>query len=109
MKLDHSQSYTASTGASYLFLQTKYSVDAIYGSGLRTGENNINSMPAYLQINASAARDVNLFSAGKFNIRLAVVNLFDQIYQLHDGSGIGVAASQYGPRRTLYLIVSKSF
>lgn len=109
IKLDHSQSYTASTGASYLFLQTKYSIDAIYGSGLRTGDYNLNAMPAYLQINASASRDVNLFSAGKFNIRLAVVNLFDQIYQLHDGSGIGVAASQYGPRRTFYLIVSKSF
>jgi outer membrane receptor protein involved in Fe transport len=66
-------------------------------------------MPSYLQINFSAARDVNLYAAGKFNIRVAVINLFDQVYQLHDGSGIGVAASQYGPRRTLYLIASKSF
>ncbi|MES2961031.1 MAG: TonB-dependent receptor [Pseudomonadota bacterium] len=109
VKLDHSQSYTASAGASYLFLGTKYSADAIYGSGLRTGDNNLNAMPSYLQVNFSAARDINLFAAGKFNVRVAVVNLFDQVYQLHDGSGIGVAASQYGPRRTLYLIASKSF
>jgi peptide deformylase len=43
------------------------------------------------------------------NVRISALNLLDQIYQLHDGSGIGVAASQYGLRRTLYLIISKSF
>ena len=31
--------------------------------------------------------------------RFDVVNLFDQVYQLRDGSGIGVGAAQYGPRR----------
>jgi outer membrane receptor protein involved in Fe transport len=107
--LDHSQSYTASAGMSYPFLKTRYSADVIYGSGLRTGDYNLNSMPGYLQINLSAARDITMPGAGKFNVRLAAVNLLDHIYQLHDGSGIGVAASQYGPRRTLYLIISKLF
>lgn len=109
VNLDHSQTYTASTGAAYLFLGTKYSGDLIYGSGLRTGDNNLNTMPAYWTVNLSAARDVILPGAGKLNVRISALNLLDQIYQLHNGSGIGVAASQYGPRRTLYLTVSKSF
>lgn len=109
VNLDHSQTYTASAGAAYLWAGTKYSGDVIYGSGLRTGDNNINTMPAYWQFNVAAARDVVLGRAGKINLRVAAVNLFDQVYQLHDGSGIGVAASQYGPRRTFYLIASKAF
>ncbi len=107
--LDHLQSYTASAGAAYKFLQTNYSFDAIYGSGLRTGDLNGNSMPAYLQINGSIARDVNVALLNKINLRLSLLNLFDSTYKLHDGSGIGVAATQYGPRRTLYLTISKSF
>jgi outer membrane receptor protein involved in Fe transport len=107
--LDHLQTYTASAGIAYLFLKTNYSADVIYGSGLRTGNSNANTMPYYVQANLSIARDFSVFAAGKFNIRFSVINLFDRIYQLHNGSGIGVAASQYGPRRTFYLIASKSF
>ncbi|MBP7710359.1 MAG: TonB-dependent receptor [Rickettsiales bacterium] len=107
--LDHSQTYTISGGASYLFLGTKYSADAIYGSGLRTGNNNLNTMPAYLQVNAHAGRDVNLGMAGKINLRLSLVNVFDEVYQISNGSGIGIGASQYGPRRTVYLMAVKSF
>jgi outer membrane receptor protein involved in Fe transport len=36
-----------------------------------------------------------------------VVNLFDRVYQLRDGSGIGVGAPAV--RRTLYFGVSKAF
>ena len=107
--LDHSQTYTISGGASYLFLKTKYSADAIYGSGLRTGDNNLNTMPAYLQVNGHISRDVNFGAAGKVNLRLSLVNIFDEVYQISNGSGIGIGASQYGPRRTVYLMAVKSF
>jgi outer membrane receptor protein involved in Fe transport len=109
VNLDHAQTYTVSAGVSYTFYKTKYSADAIYGSGLRTGDNNLNTMPSYLQTNLSVSKDFTAYGIGKFNTRVAVINLLDKNYQLHDGSGIGVAASQYGPRRTLYLTVSKSF
>lgn len=107
--LDHTQTYTASLGAAYIWDQTKFSADAIYGSGLRTGDNNVNTMPSYLQVNAAAARDVKLPLAGKINLRLSALNLFDQVYQFSNGSGIGIAASQYGVRRTFFLTVTKSF
>lgn len=107
--LDHSQTYTISGGLSYLFSGTKYSADAIYGSGLRTGDNNLNTMPAYLQVNGHISRDVNFGAAGKVNLRLSLVNMFDEVYQISNGSGIGIGASQYGPRRTVYLMAVKSF
>jgi hypothetical protein len=107
--LDHSQTYTASAGASYLFLGSKYSADAIYGSGLRTGSDNLNTMPAYLQINGHVSRDFNLGNAGKFNLRASLVNVLDEVYQISNGSGVGIGASQYGPRRTFYLMAVKNF
>lgn len=107
--LDHDQSYSASAGVSYLFHGTNYGIDAFYGSGLRRGVASSERMPSYIQTNASIARDVDFFLAGKVNFRLAALNIFDNVYQLHDGSGVGVKASQYGPRRTFFLIASKSF
>ncbi len=107
--LDHDQSYNSSFGANYLFHGTNYGVDAFYGSGLRRGPANSERMPSYIQTNLSLARDINLPGLNKTNFRLAVLNIFDNVYQLHDGSGVGVQASQYGPRRSLYLVVSKQF
>ena len=40
-------------------------------------------------------------------VRFDVVNLFDSIYLIRDGSGIGVFAPQYGPRRGYFVGVSK--
>ena len=42
-------------------------------------------------------------------LRLDVVNLFDQSYQLRDGSGIGVGAPQFGQRRGIFMGLSYDF
>lgn len=107
--LDHAQIYTAALGSSYNFYGTKLSGDVLYGSGLRTGDNNRNTMPAYWIFNASVARDFSLPVIEKINLRLAAVNLADKVYQYSNGSGIGISASQYAQRRTFYLIASKKF
>ncbi|MDX2082960.1 MAG: TonB-dependent receptor [Rickettsiales bacterium] len=107
--LDHVQNYTASFGSSYNLYGTKIAADALFGSGLRTGNNNSNTMPSYIILNASVARDFLLPAAGKINLRLSAVNLEDKVYQYSDGSGIGVSASQYAMRRTFFLIASKNF
>ncbi len=109
VRLDHVQNYTAAIGSSYLFRGTKFSADALYGSGLTTGTNNKNTMPSHWQFNGAIARDFSLPIIGKTNFRIAGVNLFDRVYRYSDGSGIGVSASQYAPRRTFYLIAAKSF
>jgi outer membrane receptor protein involved in Fe transport len=40
-------------------------------------------------------------------LRFDVVNAFDTTYVIRDGSGIGVFAPQYGPRRGFFLGISQ--
>jgi outer membrane receptor protein involved in Fe transport len=46
---------------------------------------------------------------GTFDARLSITNLFDRVYQLRDGTGVGLEAPEYLPRRGLYLTLSKHF
>jgi outer membrane receptor for ferrienterochelin and colicin len=107
---DHAQRITASAGASYLWQGTRFSADLIYGSGLRNGFANTGTMPPYWQVNLGASHDFNWFSATKpTTLRFNVVNLFDSVYQIRDGSGIGVFAPQYGPRRGFFVSLAQKF
>lgn len=107
--LDHDQRFSASFGANYLYNKITYGFDGFYGSGLRTNDGNANTMPSYVQVNTSISRDFKLPMIDKTNFKFTIINLFDNVYQLHDGNGVGVQASQYGSRRTGYLIISKNF
>jgi len=82
----------------------------IYGSGLRSGDANISTVPPYTQFNVGVAREFLLPEDPKpMTVRFDIVNLFDEIYQIRSGSGIGVFAPQYGPRRGFFLGLSKKF
>jgi len=108
--LDHAQRYTSSGGASYrLHDGTTLGFDYLYGTGLRAGFANTETLPAYFQLNLSAARSFELPGLGVVHAHLAVINALDRVYALRDGSGIGVGAPQYGPRRGYYLGLSKDF
>ncbi|CAJ0740457.1 hypothetical protein R16034_02143 [Ralstonia edaphis] len=109
VNLDHDQRLTASAGVSYRYWGTTYTSDVLFGTGLRNGFANTEHLPAYWQMNVGAARDFNLPTLGKFKTRLTVLNIFDRSYQLRDGTGIGVGAPQFAPRRTFLLSVSKPF
>jgi outer membrane receptor protein involved in Fe transport len=105
---DHAQLFTASAGASYLWNGTKFSASMIYGSGLRDGFANTGTVPSYTQVNLGLSHDFNIVAANKpTTLRFDVVNLFDTIYEIRDGSGIGVFAPQYGPRRGFYVGISQ--
>ncbi|OIQ88229.1 hypothetical protein GALL_298810 [mine drainage metagenome] len=106
---DHDQAYTASSGASYSWSGVRWSADAIYGSGLRSGFANTGSLPAYVQINLGASRKFRTAEFGAFEARLAVINVFDRVYEIRDGSGIGVFAPQYGPPRGVFIGLNKPF
>ncbi len=100
--LDHDQKATVSAGMSYRIGATQLSGDVIYGSGLRKGFANTEHLPGYLQTNISVMRAFRYAGLGKIEGRLAIINLFDESYQLRDGTGIGVGAPQFAPRRTIY-------
>ncbi|RXH08979.1 TonB-dependent receptor [Bradyrhizobium guangzhouense] len=107
---DHAQMLSGSAGASYLWEGTRYSVSMVYGSGLRSGFANTDHLPGYTQVNLGLSHDFNIVAPNKpTTVRFDVVNLFDTIYQIRDGSGIGVFAPQYGPRRGFYFGISQRF
>lgn len=109
--MDHDQTWTASAGAAYKVGGTTLSADMIYGSGLRAdgATPNGRALPDYVQVNASVAHDFQLPRLGELEARLDVVNLFDELYVIRDGTRVGVGAPQYGPRRGLFVGLTKSF
>jgi outer membrane receptor protein involved in Fe transport len=107
--VDHDQLLAASAGASYKWHSTTVSADMLYGSGLRRGFANSEHLPGYTTMNLGLVQSLEMPGAGKIEGRLAVVNLFDKTYELRDGTGIGVGAPQFGPRRALFAGLSKSF
>jgi outer membrane receptor protein involved in Fe transport len=104
---DHAQVWTGSAGVSYLWNGTRFSADMIYGSGLRSGFANTDHLPAYGQVNVGMSREITQPHAKPLTVRFDVVNVFDTIYQIRDGSGIGVFAPQFGPRRGYFIGLSQ--
>jgi outer membrane receptor protein involved in Fe transport len=105
---DHSQVLTASAGASYLWKDTRFSASMIYGSGLRSDFANTDHQPSYTQVNMGVSHDFNIVAPNKpTTVRFDVVNVFDKIYEIRNGTGIGVFAPQFGPRRGFYFGVSQ--
>jgi outer membrane receptor protein involved in Fe transport len=95
---DHAQQLTGSAGASYLWQDTRFSASLIYGSGLRSGFANTDHLPSYTQVNMGISHDFNIVAPNKpTTLRFDIVNLFNTIYEIRDGSGIGVFAPQFGP------------
>ena len=112
---DDMQRMTGSAGASYRWQDTLYTVSMIYGSGLRSGDleddgvapNSEHAAP-YVVVNAGISHDFKWSSDAKpLTVRFDIVNLFDQIYELRTGSGIGEFAPQYGARRGFFAGVSQ--
>ena len=115
--LDHEQQLTVSAGASYEWRGTRISGDLIMGSGLRSdltlpdGSSIPNGahLPYYRQVNLGVSHDFDRQGLRGLTARFDVVNVFDQIYQIRNGTGIGVGASQYGPRRGFFAGLTQTF
>ena len=109
---DHTQLLTGSAGASYLLTGTGTWVDGtklvstmIYGSGLRQGFDNTDHVPAYTQVNVGAVHEfpASGWDGKPLTVRFDVVNVADTSYLIRSGTGIGVFAPQYGPRRGYFI------
>ena len=112
--LDHSQTFTGSLGLSYRIAQTETTpyLEMVCGSGLRTdidGVPNGGSLPAYDSVNIGFTQGFKWAGMDRLTARFDVINVGDQIYELRDGSGIGVFAPQFGQRRSFYGGLSYSF
>jgi opacity protein-like surface antigen len=106
---DHAQWWTGSGGVSYLWYGTRLSADLIYGSGLRAGFANTDHLPPYAQVNAGVSHEFDIPGWAPVTLRFNVVNVFDTSYIIRNGTGIGVFANQYGPRRGYFFGVAQKF
>ncbi len=104
IKLDHEGEYTASLGVSYAWKDTLVYIDALYGSGLRRGFANSQKEPQYFPVNVGFQQRFHVDGSKRNYVTLRVdeLNMFDEHYQIRDGSGVGVAAAQYGPHRAIF-------
>ena len=119
--LDHDQLVTGSFGASYLWKRddgsTRFYVDALYGSGLRTDATapdgstipNGGTVPAYYSVSVGIEEGFMIRGKERLKARLDVVNVTDHIFELRDGSGIGVNAAQFGMRLGFFGGITYSF
>ena len=83
-------------------------MDALLQSGLRastaTVPNGI-ALPTYGTVNLSAVQKL----PNGMELRLDVLNVGDTVYQIRNGTGVGVGAPQYGLRRTVLAGVTQRF
>ncbi len=110
--LDHSQTFTGSFGISYLVNETRPYAEVVTGSGLRTDIDsapNGGSLPAYDSANIGFTQGFQWAHLDNLSARFDVTNLFDQVYELRDGAGVGVFAPQFGARRAFFGGVTYSF
>jgi len=115
--LDHEERVSASGGVSYLWRDTRFSADMIFGTGLRdalifangTDIPNGDHTPSYTVFNLGLSHAFHFDHIGALTARFDVINLFDKVYQIRSGTGIGVFAPQFGARRGVFFGLAKDF
>jgi outer membrane receptor for ferrienterochelin and colicins len=124
--LDHDERVAVSAGASYLWEGTRFGGDLIYGSGLRadlplatpiterdgsvlTAIPNGEPVQPYVQVNLVVSHRFDDAPGGPIEVRFDVINAFDEIYEIRNGTGVGVFAPQFGPRRGFFVGFTKEF
>ena len=112
IQLDHQGRFTASGGVSYVLLKdTRLYSDFLYGDGLRAGFANLEKLGPYWTDNTGLEHTWHLHSAGlsAVKLRFDCLNLLDRVYEIRNGTGIGIAAPAYGPRRAFYGGITLAF
>lgn len=115
---DHSQKWTVSAGAAgrirSAWGELQPSLEVIYGSGLRAEDPNGivpngGTEQGYVQVNLGIAQAFGRDKEKAWTLRFDVTNLFDRVYRVHSGEGVGAGQPQYGPRRAFFVGLRKSF
>ena len=70
---------------------------------------NGHSLPDYNQVNLGVVQKIDTGLWKGVELRLDVINLLDAKYEIRDGTGVGVGAPQFGPRRTILAGLTQRF
>ncbi len=112
MQLDHQGRFTGSGGVSYDLLKNlRFHADFLYGSGLRAGFANTVELSPYCPVNVGLEYTWKMRAIGisQIKLRFDCLNIMDEPYELRNGTGVGIAAPAYGPRRALYGGITAAF
>lgn len=112
IQLDHQGRYTGSGGGAFTILKdTEIHSDFLYGNGLRAGFANLQKLPAYWTDNVGVEHVWHLHSKcfSELKLRLDCINLFNAVCEIRNGTGVGIAAPAYSPRRAIYCGLSALF
>ena len=61
------------------------------------------------RVNLSASHRFEQGPMGPLEVRFDIINAFDEVYQIRNGTGVGVFAPQFGPRRGFFFGITKDF
>jgi outer membrane receptor for ferrienterochelin and colicin len=100
--LDHQPYYGASGGISYHWSPYIFGAEVVYGSGLRGGFADEESLPHLVQVDLSAGRSFAVPHIGEVKDTIALLNAFDRTNLIRPAEGIGIFQAAYGPRITVY-------
>lgn len=116
--VDHNQTLSGSAGAAYrwrsgVLKDSRISTDLVLASGLRSAAAaadgstipNGAALPAHATVNLTLGHQ---FTAAGLDVHVDVQNLFDRIYEIRDGTGVGVGAPSFGARRGVFVGISKT-
>ena len=115
--LDHDQTWSGSAGAAYTLNKgsnhpTLFSIDALLQSGLRASTATIPNgvaLPTYGVVNLSIVQKLDTGVGRGTELRLDVLNIGDTVYEIRNGTGVGVGAPQFGLRRTILAGLTQRF
>ena len=106
--LDHVQIHTVNGGFFYERGPWNWSGTGLFGSGLRTGENNSVSLPSHFTCDTSLGylfKENTLLE--KFKLTADLINVFDNRYPIKIANGY--SGSAYAVGRTYLLHLSRAF
>jgi hypothetical protein len=106
--LDHQPILTITSGASYNMAPYRFSMDATFNTGLRSGFANMESLPDVFQVNLGVQRTFQI-AGHRLSNQLTVLNVLDRINLIRPSGGLGVFQSAYGPRLTIFDAITLSF
>ena len=106
--LDHVQIHTANMGLTYSNDNFWITGEGLYGSGLRTGDNNSISLPAHFTANATIGYDFKDKNGNSdWKISADFINIFNDPYAITVANGFN--GSHYDPGFVYELHIVKGF
>lgn len=107
--LDHVQMHTANAGLTYAKNSYWWTLQAMLGSGLRTGPNNSIGLPFHFSMDTTVGylfkKDMGLLS--ELKVSADILNIFNNVYPITIANGFN--GSHYAAGRQFFVRVSKKF